>query len=76
MSISERLRTVIARHLQIDPDDVTDQARIVEDLGADSLDIVEITMACEEEFSIDIPDQDMEEAKSVADLVQMIERAA
>ena len=62
-----RVREIIVNELGVEPDKVTDEASFVEDLGADSLDTVELVMAFEEEFGIDIPDEDAEQMRSVGD---------
>ncbi len=60
-----KVRKIIADRLQVDAESVTPSASFVEDLGADSLDLVELVMAFEEEFSVEIPDQDAEGMKTV-----------
>lgn len=68
--ISEkRIHEIIAEQLGIGEEEITDSATFVDDLGADSLDIVELVMALEEEFSTEIPDDDAERMKTVGDLV-------
>ncbi|RUM88010.1 MAG: acyl carrier protein, partial [Thermovibrio sp.] len=57
-NIEEKVKEIIADRLGVDPDEVTPEASFVEDLGADSLDTVELVMALEEEFGIEIPDED------------------
>ena len=64
-----RVREIIVNELGVEPDKVTDEASFVEDLGADSLDTVELVMAFEEEFGIDIPDEDAEKMGSVKDAI-------
>ena len=64
-----RVREIIVNELGVEPDKVTDEASFVEDLGADSLDTVELVMAFEEEFGIDIPDEDAEQMRSVGDAI-------
>ncbi len=63
--LEARVRKIIADRLQVDAESVTPSASFVEDLGADSLDLVELVMAFEEEFSVEIPDQDAEGMKTV-----------
>lgn len=63
--LEARVRKIIADRLQVDAESVTPSASFVEDLGADSLDLVELVMAFEEEFSVEIPDQDAENMKTV-----------
>lgn len=63
--LKEKVRKIIADRLQVELDSITDQASFVEDLGADSLDLVELVMAFEEEFNLEIPDQDAEKMTTV-----------
>jgi acyl carrier protein len=63
--LETKVRKIIADRLQVDAESVTPSASFVEDLGADSLDLVELVMAFEEEFSVEIPDQDAEGMKTV-----------
>ncbi|MCC6475436.1 acyl carrier protein [bacterium] len=67
--MENKVKKIIADRLQVDLDSVTDKAGFVEDLGADSLDLVELIMAFEEEFGLEIPDQDAETMKSVGDAI-------
>ena len=72
-----RVKEIIINELGVEPEKVTDDASFVEDLGADSLDTVELVMAFEEEFGIDIPDEDAEQLKTVGDAIKyMQERGA
>ena len=64
-----RIHEIIAEQLGIGEDEITESATFVDDLGADSLDIVELIMALEEEFGFEIPDEDAERMKKVGDLV-------
>jgi acyl carrier protein len=64
-----RVREIIVNELGVEPDKVTDDASFVEDLGADSLDTVELVMAFEEEFGVDIPDEDAEQMRTVGDAI-------
>ena len=68
-SIDARVREIIINELGVEPEKVTDDASFVEDLGADSLDTVELVMAFEEEFGLDIPDEDAEKMRTVGDAV-------
>ena len=68
-----RVREIIAQELGVEQEKVTDEANFVEDLGADSLDTVELVMAFEEEFGIDIPDEDAEKMASVNDAMKYLE---
>lgn len=74
--ILEKVREVIVDQLNAEADDVVEEASFVDDLGADSLDIVELVMALEEEFGISIPDEEAENIKTVGDAVGYIERNA
>lgn len=72
MSVEDRVKEIIIEQLGVDAGQVTENAKFVEDLGADSLDTVELVMALEEEFSIEIPDDDAEKIASVGDAVNYI----
>lgn len=72
MSIEERVKGIIVEQLGVEASQVTEKAKFVEDLGADSLDTVELVMALEEEFSVEIPDEDAEKIASVGDAVEYI----
>ena len=69
-----KVKEIIINELGVDPDKVTPEASFVEDLGADSLDTVELVMAFEEEFEIEIPDDDAEKITTVKDAVAYIEQ--
>ncbi len=71
-NIEERVREIIADRLGVDPEEVTPDASFVEDLGADSLDTVELVMALEEEFGVEIPDEDAEKIQKVGDAIEYI----
>jgi len=71
--VSEKIKSIIAEQLGVKPEEVTPQASFIEDLGADSLDTVELVMALEEEFGIEIPDEDAEKMATVGDAVKYIE---
>ncbi|MBT6148765.1 MAG: acyl carrier protein [Gemmatimonadetes bacterium] len=72
-SIEDRVRDLIVEQLGVNVDQVTSEASFVDDLGADSLDTVELVMAFEEEFGIDIPDEDAEKMGSVKDAISYLE---
>jgi acyl carrier protein len=72
--IQERVVKVTVEQLGVKPEEVVDSASFQEDLGADSLDVVELVMALEEEFSIDIPDEEVGEIKTVGDAVNYISK--
>jgi acyl carrier protein len=67
-----RVREIIVNELGVEPEKVTDDASFVEDLGADSLDTVELVMAFEEEFGLDIPDEDAEQMRTVGDAIKYL----
>lgn len=71
--IFEKLKEIISEQLEIDTETVTLETRLGEDLNADSLDIVEMLMALEDEFGVDIPDEEIEKMKTVGDVVSYIE---
>ena len=71
-----RVREIIINELGVEPEKVTDDASFVEDLGADSLDTVELVMAFEEEFGIDIPDEDAEQMRTVGDAIKYLKENA
>jgi acyl carrier protein len=73
MSVAEKVKQIIVEQLGVDENQVEPSAAFVEDLGADSLDIVELVMAFEEAFDLDIPDEDAEKIKTVKDAVDYIE---
>src|SRR4029077_12118773 len=72
-SIEEKVKDIIVEHLGVNPEQVTPQASFIEDLGADSLDIVELVMAFEEEFGVEVPDEDAEKLQTVGDVIKYIE---
>jgi len=71
--IADRVKEIIVEQLGVNPDQVTPEAKFIEDLGADSLDTVELVMAFEEEFGAEIPDEDAEKLQSVGDVIKYIE---
>jgi len=71
-SIEERVKKIIVEQLGVNEDQVTNEASFVDDLGADSLDTVELVMALEEEFECEIPDEDAEKINTVQDAIQYI----
>ena len=76
MAVQEKIKSIIAEQLGVKPEEVTSGASFVDDLGADSLDTVELIMALEEEFNIEIPDEDAEKMKTVGDAIKYIEEKA
>ena len=73
-NVADKVKEIVAEELTADEGIVTPQARFVEDLGADSLDVVELVMRFEEEFEIEIPDDDAEKIATVGDAVSYIEK--
>lgn len=71
--VFEKLRDIVVDQLDVDDDKVTMGASISEDLGADSLDIVDLVMSLEEEFDMEIPDEAVENIKTIGDIVKYIE---
>ena len=72
-SIQDKVTDIIVEQLGVNPEQVTLNASFIEDLGADSLDTVELVMAFEEEFSVEVPDEDAEKLQTVKDVVDYIE---
>jgi len=75
-SVEQRVKEIICEQLGVSEDQVTPQASFIEDLGADSLDIVELVMALEEEFGLDIPDEDADKLKTVGDAMNYLKSHA
>lgn len=73
MSIQTQVTKIIEEQLGVDPDRVKPEASFIDDLGADSLDIVELVMAMEEEFDLEIPDEDAEKLRTVQDVLSYIQ---
>ena len=73
MAVEEKIKSIIAEQLGVKAEEVTPQASFIDDLGADSLDTVELIMALEEEFRVEIPDEDAEKMTSVGDAIKYIE---
>ncbi|NQU95532.1 MAG: acyl carrier protein [Candidatus Omnitrophica bacterium] len=71
--IAEKVKSVIAEQLGVKPEEVTEQAKFVDDLGADSLDTVELVMALEEEYGVEIPDEDAEKLTTVGEAIKYID---
>ena len=76
MAVSDKVKSIIVEQLGVDEEEVTPDASFVDDLGADSLDTVELVMAFEEEFGIEIPDEDAETITRVKEAVEYIESHA
>ena len=73
--IEQRVKDIIVEQLGVKPDQVVPAAKFIEDLGADSLDTVELVMALEEEFGIQVPDEQAEKLQSVGDVIKYVEEA-
>ena len=71
--IADRISKIIVEQLGVNEDQVKPEAKFIEDLGADSLDTVELVMALEEEFGTEIPDEDAEKLQSVGDVIKFVE---
>ena len=71
--VFDKIKELLAQQLDIDEDSITTETKISEDLGADSLDVVELLMAIEEEFGVQIPDEEIENFKTVGDVVEYIQ---
>ncbi len=74
MAIAEKVKEIIVEQLGVDPEEVTVEASFVNDLGADSLDTVELVMALEEEFNIEIPDEEAEKLDTVGKAIDYINK--
>lgn len=74
MSLENKVREMIAKQLDLDIKEVSPEASFLEDLGADSLDVVELIMQMEEEFGLQIPDEDAEKIKTVQDAIDYIKK--
>ncbi len=76
MALEAKVKEIIANQLGVNPDEVTNEASFIDDLGADSLDTVELVMALEEEFGMEIPDDEAEKIKTVGDAIEFIKSHA
>lgn len=74
MAMSPKIKEIIVEQLGVDPEKVKPEASFIDDLGADSLDIVELVMAMEEEFDLEIPDDEAEKLRTVGDVVGFLEK--
>lgn len=74
MNIEKKIKQIIAEQLSISEDEVANEASFIDDLGADSLDIVELVMAMEEEFEMEIPDEDAEKLLTVQDVLDYVKK--
>ncbi len=75
MAIFDEVKEVVVEQLNVNPDEVKEESKFADDLGADSLDVVELVMSLEEKFDIEIPDEEAEKIATVADAVKFIENA-
>ncbi|AMM41778.1 Acyl carrier protein (ACP) [Candidatus Desulfofervidus auxilii] len=73
-NIEKRVKEIIANQLGVDQEEVVPEASFVEDLGADSLDLVELIMAIEEEFGVEVPDEEAEKIRKVQDAIDYIQK--
>lgn len=73
MDIFEQVKKILCDQLDLDEEQVTEVSEVIDDLGADSLDIVDLVMTLEEEFDTEIPDEDIENLRTVGDIVKYIE---
>ena len=73
MAVEERIREIIVEQLGVSADEAVNEASFVDDLGADSLDIVELVMAIEEEFGIEVPDEDAERMQNIGDVITYVQ---
>lgn len=75
MALLDEVKAIVVEQLNVNEDEVKEGAKFVEDLGADSLDVVELVMALEEKFDIEIPDEEAEKIQTVSDALNYIENA-
>jgi acyl carrier protein len=73
MALLDDVKEVVVEQLNVNPDEIKEDSKFVEDLGADSLDVVELVMALEEKFDIEIPDADAEKIATVGDAIKYVE---
>jgi acyl carrier protein len=76
MTVAEKVKSIIVENLGVDEEEVTPDASFVDDLGADSLDVVELVMAFEEQFGLEIPDEEAEKITRVKEAIEYIEQHA
>ena len=74
-NIAEKVKEIIVEQLSVSADEVKPEANLIDDLGADSLDAVELVMAVEEEFGIEVPDEEAEKLRTVGDIISHVEGA-
>lgn len=73
MAVFDEVKEVVVEQLNVNPEEVKEEAKFIEDLGADSLDVVELVMALEEKFGCEIPDEEAEKIQTVGDAIKYIE---
>ncbi len=73
MAVADKIKEIIVKQLGVNPDEVTEDASFIDDLGADSLDTVELVMELEKEFNMEIPDDDANNIRSVGDAIKYID---
>ncbi|MDD6478266.1 MAG: acyl carrier protein [Oscillospiraceae bacterium] len=71
--VFEKIKKILAEQLDVDEEELTMETKIAEDLGADSLDVVELLMAIEDEFDVEVPDDEIENVKTIGDVVEYIQ---
>lgn len=71
--VLEKIKTILSRQFDIEEDTITTETHLVDDLGADSIDVVDLLMTIEDEFELEVPDEDIENIRTVAALVEYIE---
>lgn len=76
MDIFEQIKKILCDQLDLDEEQVTEDSEVIDDLGADSLDIVDLVMTLEEEFDTEIPDEDIENLRTVGDIIKYVEDRA
>jgi acyl carrier protein len=74
-NLETKIRSIVAEQLGVDVSELAPDANILDDLGADSLDVVEMVMSLEEEFDIEVPDEDVEEMRTISDVERYVVRA-
>ena len=74
LDIAEKIKSVIAEQAEVKPEDVTEKAKFIDDLGLDSLDMVELVMELEEECGVEIPDEDAEKLTTVGEAISYVEK--
>ena len=71
--VLEKVKTILSEQFDVEEDSITGETSIIDDLGADSLDVVDLLMTIDDEFGVEVPDEDVEKVKTVEDLVNYIE---